>query len=71
MKALKIHRCSDSHMWYRNHIGTIVPLVRVTRNEFISREPAGYTNIVEKQDADVVDVHWSEILYLSPHERRD
>lgn len=56
MKALKIVRCSDSMMWYRDQVGSIVPLVRITPDCYMSREPAGYSNIVKLEDAVVVDL---------------
>lgn len=56
MKALKIIRCSDSLMWYSSHVGSIFPLVREYEYEYLSREPAGYANIILKCDAVVVDI---------------
>lgn len=66
MKALLITSCSDSLMWYADHIGKIVPLLnrQHTTTEYFSREPAGYTNIVRRVDAQEVDVPREEILYL-------
>jgi hypothetical protein len=57
MKALKIIKCSDSLMWYREKVGQIVPLVRVHGDCYMSREPAGYLNIVSLNDAEIVEVH--------------
>lgn len=48
----------------------IVPLLREYPDEYTTREPAGYTNIVMKQDAEVVDVAESDILYLFDYERK-
>lgn len=64
MKAIRILKCSDTRMWYRDHIGKVVPFLREEATEYLSREPAGYTNIVKKQDAEVVDAPLCEILYL-------
>lgn len=66
MKALLVTGCSDPHMWYANHIGKVVPLLSRghTTTEFLSREPAGYTNIVKRVDAEEVDVPQEDILYL-------
>lgn len=57
MKALKIIKCSDSLMWYRKKVGQIVPLVRVHEDCYMSREPAGYLNIVSLNDAKIVEVY--------------
>jgi hypothetical protein len=64
MKALKITRCSDSLMWYCNHVNAIVPLLGTYPDEYLSREPSGLTNIVKKQDAVVIEAERHEILYL-------
>lgn len=69
MKALLITHCSDSHMWYADHLGKIVPLINTYADEYLSREPAGYTNIVRKQDATIVDVSQELILYLPEYLR--
>jgi hypothetical protein len=71
MKALLIKSCSNSVMWYHNHIGKVVPLLKVYEktNEYLSREPEGYSNIVLMNDAEVVDVSSSSILYLKDHEK--
>lgn len=56
MKALRITSCSDGHMWYAKLVGGLVAYVGEYENEYISKEPAGYKNIVLKTDAEVVDV---------------
>lgn len=58
MKALKIINCSDPMMWYRDMVGETVVLARATDydpNVYWSREPAGYLNIVQKQDAELIE----------------
>ena len=71
MKALKITQCSDSMMWYRNHVGAVVPLLKIGVQEHLSREPAGYTNIVLVQDCVIVDVSdLSEVKFARPHDAR-
>ena len=56
--ALKIEQCSDSLYWYRDFVGKYVPYVRVLHSEhnYLSREPAGYVNIVNIKDARLVVV---------------
>lgn len=56
MKAIKIKRCSDPMFWYRDLVGALVPFLREDTDFFISREPAGYSNIVRKTDCVVMDV---------------
>jgi hypothetical protein len=56
MIALRIIGCSDPKFWYANKVGDIVPFLREYINEYISLEPAGYTNIVRKCDAEKVEM---------------
>lgn len=57
-KVLKIIDCSDGQFWYADMVGKYVPYVRKHTNEgiYISREPAGYTNIVKIGDAELVEL---------------
>lgn len=55
MRELKITGCKDSSMWYAGLVGQRVPLLREEGDVYLSREPAGYTNIVRKADACIVD----------------
>lgn len=55
MKQLQIIKCSDPQMWYADLIGERVPLLQENADGFLSREPAGFTNIVKREDAQVVD----------------
>lgn len=71
MKALKITDCSDGLMWYARHVGAIVPLLKIGEVEHLSREPAGYTNIVLAKDCEIVDVNsLNEVLFSRPHDNR-
>ncbi len=54
MKAIKIIKCSDSMLWYRDLVGQKVPMIKEVDEGYLSREPAGYTNIVRREDAEVV-----------------
>lgn len=56
MKLLQITDCKDPMMWYADKVGECVPYVRTYEDCYLSREPAGYTNIVKLQDAEIVDV---------------
>jgi hypothetical protein len=56
MRALKIIKCSDPLMWYRGKVGETVLLVREYEDCYMSREPAGYLNIVKLEDAQVVEI---------------
>mgnify|MGYP001814787034 CR=1 FL=1 len=53
-RGLKITSCVDPSMWYANMIGDVVPFVRDEDDCYISKEPSGHTNIVHKQDAEIV-----------------
>jgi hypothetical protein len=55
MKLLKIKKCSDPHLWYSGMIGESVPFLREFEDCYMSREPAGFSNVVRKEDAEVID----------------
>lgn len=55
MKAIRITGCSDPAFWYVNQVGEIVEYVREYTTEYLSREPAGYTNIILKSDAELIE----------------
>jgi len=55
MKALRLLNCSDPMMWYRDKVGDVVAFVREYEDCYMSREPAGYLNIVKKQDAELIE----------------
>ena len=67
MKALHILKCSDPLFWYKDYVGIVVPLVRVCYNEYISREPSGYTNIVRLEDAEIIEVDYEPTLRPLPY----
>jgi hypothetical protein len=54
-RSLKILKCSDSLMWYSKLVGQVVPYVREYDDCYMSREPAGYLNIVKLEDAEIID----------------
>ena len=56
MRAIKIIKCSDPLMWYREKVGDTVQLVREYEDCYMSREPAGYLNIVKLEDAEIVEI---------------
>ena len=51
---LKITGCDDNLLWYADKIGSIVPFVREKADYYLSKEPAGYLNIVYKKDAKII-----------------
>lgn len=55
MKVLLIKQCSDNRKWYAGLIGKQVPLIRELPEGYLSREPGGYTNIVHKEDAEIIE----------------
>lgn len=55
MKQLLIKKCSDPQLWYAGLVGQQVPLVREIPEGYLSREPAGFTNIVRREDAEVIN----------------
>lgn len=55
MKKLLITKCSDPQLWYAGLVGKTVELLREDSEGYWSREPSGYTNIVRREDAQVID----------------
>lgn len=55
MKKLLIENCSDPQLWYADFVGQKVELLREDSEGYWSREPSGYTNIVRREDAQVID----------------
>lgn len=62
MRKLRITGCTDGHMWYAGMVGQLVELLGEDRIEYLSREPAGYVNIVKKADAEVVELQVGDLL---------
>jgi hypothetical protein len=56
MRALRIIKCSDPLMWYQSKVGETVQLVREYVDCYMSREPAGYLNVVRLEDAEIVEI---------------
>jgi hypothetical protein len=56
MKMLLITGCSNSSYWYADKIGEVVKFLGHDRDEFITREPSGYVNIIKTPDAELVEV---------------
>lgn len=54
-RALRITSCRDPLMWYAGLVGQVVPLVREEADCYWSREPAGFVNIVRKEDAELIE----------------
>lgn len=57
---IKITKCSDNLLWYRNKIGQAVELVREDSQYYWSREDGklpigGHLNIIHKCDAYIID----------------
>jgi len=42
-------------MWYSDLVGEFVPLIREEAGCYISKERAGYINIVHKYDCEIYD----------------
>lgn len=42
-------------MWYRTKIGQTVDFIRSIPEGYLSREDAGFTNIVLKEDAEIIE----------------
>jgi hypothetical protein len=55
LSQLRIIKCSDRRMWYANLVGKCVPMLGEIPEGYLSREPKGFTNIVRKEDAQLVE----------------
>jgi hypothetical protein len=55
-KSLRITACSDSSLWYRDLVGQSVPYCGRWPEGYASREPAGFSNVVRFEDAELVEV---------------
>lgn len=54
-REIEITGCTDGLMWYAAHVGKRFPLLRIFDDCYLSREPAGYSNIVWLRDARIVE----------------
>lgn len=55
MQVLLITQCSKSDYWYADLVGTHQPFTGRVSEGYLSREPKGYINVVQQQDAIVVE----------------
>lgn len=55
-KRLLITNCSDAMMWYANKAGKEVDFIREESDCYLSRDDAGFINIVKKCDAVILNV---------------
>ena len=60
MKAIRITSCRDGHMWYAPFVGRLAVYRGYNSGEFLSREPAGYTNIILGCDGELIEVSEEE-----------
>jgi hypothetical protein len=44
--------------WYAGFVGQYVPFISDEGNEYRSREPSGYINFVQYEDAEIIQHHW-------------
>lgn len=54
-RLLLIKQCADPMRWYARLVGQTVPYLGDLGNEYRSREPEGYINFVQYEDAEIVD----------------
>ena len=53
--VLKIIKCTDPLMWYADKVGETVPFIKkISDDEYLSREDAGYANIVKVEDSEII-----------------
>lgn len=57
MKKLLIKQCPDRMRWYSSLVGQLVPFGGdAGYGEYYSKEPEGYINFVQHEDAEIVEV---------------
>lgn len=57
IRVLRIQRCSDPMMWYRNMVGQFAPYIGWDAIDgYKSREPTGYINFIRPSDAEPTEV---------------
>ena len=47
---------SCGRRWYKDLVGELVPLISDTGTEYRSREPEGFTNFVQYEHCEIVEV---------------
>jgi len=52
---VRIKNSKYNHTWYAKMLGKTVEVEMVCSDYFWAREPAGYINIIFKEDAEVID----------------
>jgi hypothetical protein len=55
--VLVVTNCSDSHKWYREHIGKTFPMLDEEPTEYKTRQPEGYINFISKEDCQKIAVN--------------
>ncbi|NPZ19530.1 hypothetical protein DZ956_022405 [Pseudomonas aeruginosa] len=61
-RVLRIDRCTDPLMWYRENVGYLVDYRGPDGPRFyLSREAGGYTNIVRQADATLLELEDKDI----------
>lgn len=55
-RVLRIDRCPDPLMWYRDLVGALVDYRGRDADGYWSREPAGYVNVVRPDDATLLEL---------------
>lgn len=63
MMALRIVACADRSWWYRELVGKVVPLLQVIPEGYLSRELAGYSNVVKRQEAEIIEASKDQKFY--------
>lgn len=54
---IRIVRCSDALMWYRDKVGTTVEAIGEEADMYWARDDGGYKNIVWKKDCEIIESH--------------
>ncbi len=51
---IRVIKASNPSYWYADNVGDTFPILREVQEGYMTREPAGYLNIIYKQDAEVI-----------------
>lgn len=63
MKVLKIIKCTDPLLWYREFVGKVVPYGGTWPECYRSREKDGFINIVHFEDAELQEIDKDVTFY--------
>lgn len=56
MTRILVTGCYDPHRWYYKYIGWNFPYLGDRNGEYKTRQPDGYLNFIQHEDAELIEV---------------